>query len=106
MSPPKPRRRRTLVRATAYALILLVVVGMVLGVAGSALAGPAAPASAGGPAGADPAASSGLAATPGAAPQGPPASPAGKPTPTIVLATYNLTWSDLVALSREPDSAE
>lgn len=112
MSPPKPRRRRTLVHTTAYALILLVVVGMVLGVAGSALAGPAAPASAGGPAGSGPAAGSGLAAgsgpaaTPGAAPQGPPASPAGKPTPTIVLATYNLTWSDLVALSREPDSAE
>ncbi|MBO3725644.1 hypothetical protein J5X07_11515 [Actinomyces bowdenii] len=107
MSPSKPRRGRATLRATAHALIVMMVVGMVLDIAGSALAGPAAPASAGGPAGPGaPAARSPGEVRPS---QGPPASPTGpaeRPTPTIVLATYNLTWSDLAVLSREPDSAE
>lgn len=100
-----------MVRTVVYALILLVVIGMVLSMATTALASPA-----GGTAG--PGGARGIGARASSALTGPggPAGPANQagsssrtaagPTPTIVLATDNLSWADLATLAREPDSAQ
>ncbi|WP_256699370.1 hypothetical protein [Actinomyces oris] len=74
----RPRRRQQrLMRGVVYALVLLVVIGMILAVVGPALASaaPTAPES-------------------GAAPASD-ATSASRPAPVVVLATSNLTWADL-----------
>ena len=100
-----------MVRVVVHALILLVVIGMVLSMATSALASPA-----GGTAGPGGARGIGARAPSALAGPGGPAGPANQadsssrtaagPPPTIVLATYNLSWADLATLAREPDSAQ
>ncbi|WP_253186497.1 hypothetical protein [Actinomyces naeslundii] len=71
----RPRRRQQrLVRAVVYVLVLLVVIGMILTMVGSALAAAAVP----------------TASAPGTA-------SSSRPAPVIVLGTDNLTWADIQA---------
>ena len=71
----RPRRRQQrLVRAVVYVLVLLVVIGMILTMVGSALAAAAVP----------------TASAPGTA-------SSSRPAPVVVLGTDNLTWADIQA---------
>ena len=71
----RPRRRQQrLVRAVVYVLVLLVIIGMILTMVGSALAAAAVP----------------TASAPGTA-------SSSRPAPVVVLGTDNLTWADIQA---------
>ena len=71
-------------RAVVYVLVLLVVIGMILTMVGSALAAAAVP-------------------TTSASQSAPDAASASRPAPVVVLGTNNLTWADLRAqASRAP----
>ena len=71
-------------RAVVYVLVLLVVIGMILTMVGSALAAAAVP-------------------TTSASQSAPDAASASQPAPVVVLGTNNLTWADLRAqASRAP----
>ena len=86
---PRRRRRRALLRAVVGALVLLIVLGMVLAMAGTALAGPGTPTGPGTPPASPKAA---RAADPGRAPE-------AERAPVVVLATHNVTWADIEALA-------
>ena len=94
-------------RVVVYAIVTLIVVGMIVAMVGSALAaqvGAAAPAG-GGRAAADPALSAAPAApgTPGAPAQS--AGPIRSPAPVVVLATTGLSWAEIAEIADAQETA-
>ncbi|WP_232622460.1 hypothetical protein [Actinomyces oris] len=93
----RPRRRQQrLVRGVVYALVLLVVIGMILAVVGPTLAAaaPTAPESEAAP------------ASQGTSAPTTDAASSSRPAPVVVLATNNLTWADLQAQASREGTGE